>query len=205
MNIQIGIQKTRGLLILSVSAALAVQSLAAADETPARGKAPADTAVSGTPDPAATVGSLRGVSLAPGGFSLAAVNILVHCLSGSADRQLVTDADGIFRVDNLQPGTYEITASKEGFTSPPATRVEVASRKTVNASVQLAQAFGSLRGVTLAPGGFSLADANVVIRSLADATDRSVVSDVDGIFKLDDLQPGRYQVMASKGELTSSA
>jgi hypothetical protein len=205
MNIQIGIQKTRRLLILSVSAVLAVQSLAAADETPAKGKAPADMAVSGTPDPAATLGSLRGVSMAPGGFSLAAVNVVVHCLSGSGDRQVVTDADGVFRVDNLQPGTYEITASKEGFTSPPATRVEVASRKTVNASVQLAQAFGSLRGVTLAPGGFSLAEANVVIRSLADATDRSAVSDVDGIFKLDDLQPGRYQITASKGELTSSA
>jgi hypothetical protein len=205
MNIQIGIQKTRGLLILSASAALAVQSLAAADETPAKGKAPADMAVSGTPDPAATLGSLRGVSLAPGGFSLAAVNVVVHCLSGSGDRQVVTDADGVFRVDNLQPGTYEITASKEGFTSPPATRVEVASRKTVNASVQLAKAFGSLRGVTLAPGGFSLAEAHVVIRSLADATDRSAVSDVEGIFKLDDLQPGRYQMTASKGELTSSA
>src|SRR5215831_18015163 len=193
MNIQIGIQSTRGLMILSFSAVLAVQSLAAADETPPKGKAlTAEAAGSGTPDPAATVGSLRGVTLAPGGFSLGAVNIILHCLSGSADRQLVTDADGVFRLDNLQPGTYEITASKEGFTSPPATRVEVAAKRTVNASVQLAQAFGSLRGVTLAPGGFSLADANVGIRSLADATDRSVVSDVDGIFKLDDLQPGRY-------------
>jgi hypothetical protein len=206
MNIQIGIQKTRGLLILSVSAVLAVQALAAADETPAKGKAPAaDTAVSGTPDPAATLGSLRGVSLAPGGFSLAAVNIVIHGLSGSGDRQLVTDADGVFRVDNLQPGTYQITASKEGFTSPPATTVEVAPRKTANASVQLAQAFGSLRGVTLAPGGFSLADANVVIHTLAEATDRSVVSDADGIFKLDDLQPGNYRITASKGELSSSA
>src|SRR5215467_15709894 len=157
MKIEIGIVKTRSLLILSACAFLAAQSLVGAEETPAKEKGPAGAAVSGTPEPAVSPGTLRGVTLAPGGFSLGAVSVLVHCLSGSADRQLVTDAEGVFRLDDLQPGTYEITASKEGFTSPPATRVEVAAKRTANASLQLAQAFGSLRGVTLASGGFSLA------------------------------------------------
>src|SRR5215831_14343106 len=204
MNIEIGIGKTRSLLILSASAFLAAQSLVGAEETPAKGKGPAGTTVSGTPDPAAAPGALRGVTLAPGGFSLGAVSVVIHSLSGSADRQLVTDAEGVFRLDDLQPGTYEITASKEGFTSPPATRVEVAAKRTANTSLQLAQAFGSLRGVTLAPGGFSLAEANVVVHSVADAADRSVVSDADGIFKLDDLPPGSYQIRASKGALSST-
>ena len=63
----------------------------------------------------AAFGSLRGVTMAPGGFSLGAVNVVIHSLTGSSVRQLVSDSDGVFRADNLAPGAYEIEASKEGF------------------------------------------------------------------------------------------
>jgi hypothetical protein len=183
------------------------QSLAAAEANAVDKALPsrtADSATAGSADREAAMGALRGVTLAPGGFSLAAVNIIIHSLTGSKDRQLLSDADGVFRLDNLQPGTYQIVASKEGFTTPAPTTVEVARAKTMNTSVQLSQAFGSLRGVTLAPGGFSLAEAKVVIHSVTGgSTDRQLVSDADGIFKLDDLQPGSYQITASKEKLTS--
>jgi hypothetical protein len=153
-----------------------------------------------------TSGSLRGVTTAPGGFSLAAVNIVIHNLAGSVDRQLVSDTEGVFRADNLQPGTYQITASKDGFTSPSATVIEVARSKTTNAAIQLTQGvFGSLRGVTSAPGGFSLAAVNVTIRNVSGSVERSLVSDGDGVFALKDLPPGSYQISAVKEGFLHSA
>jgi len=207
MKCRIGICNMQGLLILSASVGLMAQSLAAAEAGAVDKALPsrtADSPTAGQADRETAMGALRGVTLAPGGFSLAAVNVVIHSLTGSTDRQLVSDTDGVFAVKDLQPGTYQITASKEGFTTPPATMVEVARAKTMNTSVQLSQAFGSLRGVTLAPGGFSLGEAKVVIRSLAgSSTDRQLVSDSDGVFKLDDLQPGSYQITASKEKLTT--
>lgn len=197
MKIRIGFHKQRRILVLPLCAGLMTQWLAGAD---GKDKAAAEPAAAPAPAPR---GALRGVTLMPGGFSLGAVNITVHGQTG-ADQNLVSDADGVFRLDNLQPGTYQLVASKDGYTSPPPSTVEVASNRTANTNVELAQALGSLRGVTTAPGGFSLAEVSVVIHSLTGgAPDRKAVSDADGVFKLDNLQPGKYQIVASKDGLTS--
>jgi Putative beta-barrel porin-2, OmpL-like. bbp2/Carboxypeptidase regulatory-like domain len=146
-----------------------------------------------------TSGSLRGVTIAPGGFSLAAVNVLVHNVTGSLERHVVSDPDGVFRLDGLQPGTYEITGIKDGFTCASATLVDIAQGKITNANVQFTQgAFGSLRGVTSAAGGFSLAAVDLAIRNLAGTSERKLVSDSDGVFAVKDLPPGSYQITASK-------
>ena len=126
MNIHKNICSTRGLLILSASAALLVRAAAAADgkATPKAPDATPAAAMAGT-------GSLRGVSMAPGGFSLGAVNIAVHNIASSTDRQVVSDEEGVFHLDSLEPGTYQLTAWKNGFTSPPPTTIEVARGKTI--------------------------------------------------------------------------
>src|ERR1700733_8331996 len=107
-----GSHSTRRILLLSVSAGLLVQSVAGADPEAAskaairvRSEVPA---AAGTADRETKFGSLRGVTLAPGGFSLAAVSIVIHSLTGTGDRQLVSDPEGVFRLDDLQPGTYQI-------------------------------------------------------------------------------------------------
>jgi hypothetical protein len=60
-------------------------------------------------------GSLIGVTMAPGGLSLAAVAVVIRSVSGGTARQLTSDADGNFSARDLPPGMYEIAASKEGF------------------------------------------------------------------------------------------
>jgi hypothetical protein len=155
---------------------------------------------------AAPAGSLRGVTLAPGGFSLAEVNVVIHNLSDSKERQIMSDSDGVFRVDDLAQGQYQITVSKDGFSSPPPATVKVAMSRTTNASVQLVDGVvGSLHGVTLAPGGFSLAAASVVVHSLADSSDRTLMSDSDGAFAFQNLPPGQYLISATKDGFTSSS
>jgi hypothetical protein len=203
MNIYTAIQKTRRLLIVAVCACGIVQALTAADKpgadknTAANSDSPA-TGVLGS-------GALRGVTIAPGGFSLAAVSIIVRMPDGTPDRHVVTDQLGVFHLENLAPGTYQIIAVKDGFTSPAPSEVAVAPNRTVNTSVQLTQALGSLRGVTMAPGGYSLSDVSVTIRGPGgSAPDAQLTSDANGMFTVNNLPPGTYQILASKEGFNSA-
>jgi hypothetical protein len=202
MDVRTGIWNIPGLLMVAVASvavpATAQNAINTADKLSARpspgGEASRQTAM----------GSLRGVTIAPGGFSLAAVTVVVQSLAGSMERHVMSDTEGVFRVDDIPAGNYKITASKEGFTSPPPTMVQVAENKTTNASVQLTQgAFGTLRGVTSAAGGFSLAAVSVLVRSVSGATERKLLSDGDGVFTVKELPPGSYQVSASKDGFSS--
>ncbi len=108
------------LLILSVALAL-VPSSARAGEAAGPG-----------------FGALRGVTLDAGGQPLAMVRVAIHSTDGSTDHQVFSDADGVFAADHLTPGSYLITATKEGLISPPATAVEVAQNQTARPSLVLA-------------------------------------------------------------------
>jgi hypothetical protein len=199
-----GISRWCGSVILYAGIALAPSSAIAEDAPSATASLAPRPVAGGEANRQATSGSLRGVTVAPGGFSVAAVNVLVHSLVGSIEQRLMSDADGVFRIDDLQPGTYEITASKEGYSNSSGTMVEIAHNKTTNASVQLTQgAFGVLRGVTSAPGGFSLEAVNVLIRSTSGSMEKKLVSDSDGVFTAKDLPPGSYQVIATKEGFSS--
>jgi hypothetical protein len=116
----------RRLLILGLAAGLA-QSVA-----PAEGAA----ADSGTAVQR-VFGSLHGVTLAPGGVPLAEVSVVIHCSNCSMERRLVTDSRGTFTVEALQPGSYEITASKEGFANSAPTTVDIAQNQIASAEVSL--------------------------------------------------------------------
>jgi Putative beta-barrel porin-2, OmpL-like. bbp2/Carboxypeptidase regulatory-like domain len=199
MNVKFKGRVTWGLLMMVGCAGVMLQPLTAADGTDETITGVAANAAIALPARGPASGSLIGVTLAPGGFSLAAVNIVIRNMSDSTGRQLVSDADGTFAAKDLPPGTYQITASKEGFATPSATTVEIATNRTANASVQLIQGVaGSLRGVAVAPDGFSLAGVNVAIHSIAGSVDRNLVTDTDGMFIARDLPPGSYQVIASK-------
>jgi hypothetical protein len=202
MNVYSGIRSARSLLMVFAAGGLALQPLAAADAK--------DAATAGVAPEAAVAipggkGALIGVTLAPGGFSLAAVNIVIRSVADSAGRQLVSSPDGTFSIKDLSPGTYQITASKEGYATPSATTVEIAANKIANADVQLTEGVsGSLRGVSLAPDGFSLGTVNIVVHSVAGAVDRNLVTDAEGMFLAKDLPPGAYQITASKAGYTSA-
>lgn len=85
-------------------------------------------------------GSLRGVTMEPGGYSLAAVNIVIDSISGSVERRSVSDQEGVFRLDDLPAGTYRITASKEGFVAPAPATVDVTQNQVANTDITLAAA-----------------------------------------------------------------
>ena len=73
------------------------------------------------------------------GKPVSEVQIVAHNLAKGTDLATVTDADGIFTFTNLEPGPYEVAATKSGF-EKSAARVEVAALRTsrVDLSLQIA-------------------------------------------------------------------
>jgi hypothetical protein len=65
-------------------------------------------------------------------------------LGKGADQVTVTSADGTFALTNLEPGRYELTATKNGF-QKSSIQVDVAARKTLRVDLPL-QAAADLRG-----------------------------------------------------------
>jgi hypothetical protein len=207
MNCHFGIRTgAKGLLVFVVSAGLALRPVAAADNKDAARASEAANASAPAGSGRTPSGSLIGVTLGPGGYSLAAVEVVIRSMSGSLIRQFVSDADGSFLLKDLAPGAYQITAAKEGFSTLAASSVEIAENKTSNANVQLTQGIaGALRGVTLGPDGFVQGAVNIAVRSVAGSVDRHMLSDADGMFVLKDLPLGSYQVTASKEGLASTS
>ena len=63
---------------------------------------------------------------------------------------------------------------------------------------------GGLHGVTRTDNGLPLPGVQVVVHSVDDNTERSVVSNDRGAFLVENLKPGRYQLAASKAGFGSS-
>jgi hypothetical protein len=72
-------------------------------------------------------------------------------------------------------------------------------------SVHAQSPLGTLHGVTVNAEGTPVASTPVVIRRIDDNTERTIISGFDGAFSVSNLQPGRYEVKATKGELHSAS
>lgn len=64
--------------------------------------------------------------------------------------------------------------------------------------------FGDIRGVTRNRSGLPLPEVQVVLHSVEETTDRTVVSGSDGAFIAENLTPGHYQLTAKKKGVGSS-
>ena len=159
-------------------------------------------------------GSLRGVTLDPGGQPLGAVNVVIH--GASPDRTVVSDADGAFTVPDLSPGAYRITVSKGGFLSPSAAAVVIAQNQSTAVMIQFAKpgaksgaqptldglapavvraAYGTIAGVVRDAAKHPVADATVTAARLDGNGIRTTISSSDGVYSFADVPAGVYSVM----------
>jgi len=116
-------------------------------------------------------------------------------------RTAVTDAVGMYTIDDVSPGSYQVTASKEGYQTSSLT-VNVPSGITALANFSLSQIIvpGSITGsVTDAEDGSPIAGAAVT-----DGT-RTVTTDASGKYTIADVPAGSYEVTASKEGYHSSS
>ncbi|HLX44387.1 MAG TPA: TonB-dependent receptor [Bryobacteraceae bacterium] len=83
------------------------------------------------------VGLVGGVTRdSSSGKPVPGAQIIAHSLNKGTDQSTVTGADGIFTFTKLEPGLYEIAATKEGFRNS-STHVEVSVRKIARVELPL--------------------------------------------------------------------
>ena len=71
------------------------------------------------------------------GKPVAAVQIIAHSVNKGTEASAVTGADGIYTFTNLEPGPYEVAATKNGF-QKSAMHVEVVARQTARVDLPAA-------------------------------------------------------------------
>lgn len=117
-----------------------------------------------------------------------------------------TDASGLFRFSALEPGHYTISASKPEF--------QVSADNVQNLQVELSSSkndlqlklspLGVISGKVVDQGGQPLRGVNVIALTMQmedgwrrTRSDRSVSTDDRGIYRLWNLQPGKYYIKAA--------
>ena len=109
-------------------------------------------------------------------------------------RTALTDAAGMYTIDNVPPGSYQVVASKEGYETSSLT-VNVFSGSTAVANFSLSEIIvpASITGsVTDAKDGSPIVGATVT-----DGT-RTATTDASGKYTIADVPPDTYEVTASK-------
>ena len=79
----------------------------------------------------APLGILRGVTRSAEGIPLSGVQVVVHSLDENTDRNVLSDGQGAFLVENLKPGRYQLTANKAGFAGSSVNTVELAPAQSL--------------------------------------------------------------------------
>src|ERR1700732_4679510 len=60
-------------------------------------------------------GLVGGVTRDPAGKPVAEVQIVAHNLDRGTDQSTITDANGLYTFTHLEPGKYDVAATKSGF------------------------------------------------------------------------------------------
>ena len=94
-----------------------------------------------------TFGDLRGTTRDPAGLALPQALVTLHNVDENTTRSVVSDDNANFLFENLKPGNYTLTASKEGFAASPTTSVALVARQSarVDLSLSLAQVQQSVK------------------------------------------------------------
>ena len=133
----------------------------------------------------------------------------VTARQGSISRQVDTDANGAYLIEDLAPGAYTLTVTKAGFTQPatPATTATVVVNQDVTQDITLlrnAAIVGTLSTDTLGVKA-ALATTDVSLTPAAGGAATTVRTDADGKFRFDDLAPGQYTLGATRAGFTQTA
>jgi hypothetical protein len=81
-------------------------------------------------------GSLEGSVKDAAGAGIAAANVVVQLAGSSLERKTITDRNGEFRVDSLQPGDYTVSIAAQGLTAATSSvNVPVASSRQIQVTL----------------------------------------------------------------------
>jgi Carboxypeptidase regulatory-like domain len=84
-----------------------------------------------------TFGDVRGTTRDPSGLPLPDAAVILHSLDENTNQKLISGDDGSFLIENLKPGHYQLTASKEGFQKSSTVNVELSARQSLRVDLAL--------------------------------------------------------------------
>lgn len=87
-----------------------------------------------------TFGDIRGTIRDPGGLALPQAVVTLHNLDENTTRSALTDDNASYLFENLKPGRYTVTASKDGFASSPTVTVDLVARQSARVDLGLSLA-----------------------------------------------------------------
>ncbi len=107
-----------------------------------------------------------------------------------------TDARGAFELTGLPPGRLQLSATADGFAAGKSARTEIPSGGTVDGVDITLGHGGSIDGVLRTVHGESADDFTLIVQNEGSQKTTSSTAGPDGRFRVDNLEPGRYQVQA---------
>lgn len=134
------------------------------------------------------------------GLPIAGADIVVR-RSGAASiivANVTTDTNGTYFVSDLAPGTYTITAVRNGY-GAAATGATVVSDVNTSAPVSLTPLSGSIAGTITDPQGNPITGNNLQVQLFNQNGQlvKTVLAGSDGSFAVNGLAPGTYQVVVT--------
>ena len=88
-------------------------------------------------DAQSTFGSIVGTVQDATGGTVPEVTLTVKSLDDNSSRTALSDASGAFQALNLRPGSYEITASKNGFSDSRTGKLTLDARQQMRVDIKL--------------------------------------------------------------------
>src|SRR5688572_29328769 len=113
-----------------------------------------------------TLGTIRGTVFDPQQQVVPGATVVITDESTSVTREVHTDAQGLFEIPNLRPGTYAVTATLTGFRKTQRTGVVLRAASVVR--IDLSLAIGNLEDVVTvtATGANITTDSQAIARGL---------------------------------------
>ncbi len=147
--------------------------------------------------------TIRGNVTRPSGAALAQAIVAAANLMDPARgivRQALTDQDGAYRLENLTPGIYELSARAVGTQHQKTGAVHLLNPREENRQDFVLPDGLELFGRVLEPGGEPVAGVRVTASPLRGATQSPVTTTTrsDGWFRADGLGSGEYRLVVEK-------
>ncbi|MBI4878478.1 MAG: carboxypeptidase regulatory-like domain-containing protein [Planctomycetes bacterium] len=147
--------------------------------------------------------AIHGVVARKSGAGVAGAKVAVFSLvepSNDPVRQVITGEDGLYRLEGLTPGVFDLAVSAEGLESQRSGPVHVLAAPAVEKRDFVLGEARSIKGRIVAPGGEGVAGAVVRahLQRGAHPSSGQAASSADGTFEIGGLAEGSYRVEVSR-------
>lgn len=139
---------------------------------------------------------------------LADVRVTVRDTSGAKVYTAITTRQGVYRFDNLPPGSYVLTVNGAAFEPFQRAGIRLEMGEVFNLDITLkeipvssrpaAPASAAIEGVLRNPARRAVAGATIAVSDSSGAEVRKTITGRDGRYTLEDLPPGAYVLTADR-------